>query len=338
MMDACQEARLNIEYLNQWLDKGKRGVELYVPFYKNFLNSQKSFNDVCKKDFSEKEKEREKFLSYLKLGKTEEESKTISGITDNDLKRWFSFKNEKQFYSFYKEYNIAKEHNKFIREFKNNEDSVNKLIIFIKQGKNLNTSCRFTNLKLNKVKHWLKLGKDKLEPFTKFYNDFSSAEEYALNKKKENEKIKFDELIEKFINYIEYGYPLDVACEKVNIKSNEVFNWFSKSDNEEEFLIKYDHAKKVRENSISDFHENSNQIDIFLENIKNGKSKNDACNFVNIPLDDVDLWIDKGQKRINPYYSFYQSYNDAVKVYKKKTINNVGFDNSKNLKREKMMR
>ena len=182
------------------------------------------------------------------------------------------------------------------------EEQMKIIIKAISEGKTRSEAAELAGIPLYKITHWFNEGRqgygnDNIE----FYKKLKEIE-MPQNALKLDMKFVLHEVMEgKDISQISH------------VSENEIKNWISKGKQNikpyYDFYVEY--QKIIQVNNEDDLEEyNNKEINrkIFLENIKIGKTKQEAAENADIDLSLVEKWYSKGFANEIPYKEFYEKY------------------------------
>ena len=182
------------------------------------------------------------------------------------------------------------------------EEQMEIIINAMSEGKSRSEAAELAGTPLYKITHWFNegrqgYGKDNI----KFYKQLKEIET-PQNALKIDMKVVLHELREgKDISQISH------------VSENEIKNWISKGKENlkpyDEFYREYEKIiQKNKEKDINEYNDKQINRKIFLENIKIGKSKQEAAENAHIDLSLVEKWYSKGFANEMPYHEFYEKY------------------------------
>ena len=252
------------------------------------------------------------FLNSIKAGKPYRTALHIAGITSSDINNWYikGKRGNENYTHFYETYKKIMPKNQLTSE------KMYKFIEAIKSGKTEEESLKVANISQSELKKWISSGKKFEAEYVDFY------EEYKILKKKyktkSNNKIKNNELIERYIKLINEGKTNKEAFEILNIPKFKVKNWKKQGQlGNKDYKEFYDaYLKAVNK-------EESNKIKKFIKLINEGKNNDEAIAAIKIPKFKIKQWFNKGKNGEKDYIEFYKAYmkqyedNKEIKIPKK---------------------
>ena len=252
------------------------------------------------------------FLNSIKAGKPYRTALHIAGITSSDINNWYikGKRGNENYTHFYETYKKIMPKNQLTSE------KMYKFIEAIKSGKTEEESLKVANISQSELKKWISSGKKFEAEYVDFY------EEYKILKKKyktkSNNKIKNNELIERYIKLINEGKTNKEAFEILNIPKFKVKNWKKQGQlGNKDYKEFYDaYLKAVNK-------EESNKIKKFIKLINEGKNNDETIAAIKIPKFKIKQWFNKGKNGEKDYIEFYKAYmkqyedNKEIKIPKK---------------------
>ena len=253
-------------------------------------------NDLVKKNFETNKyvltdkKTAEQFLDKYFVEKTDEKPEIIQGIHNNSNTEEFS-----------------QEHAK--------KEQQNTIIKAISEGKSRKEAAEIANIPLYKITHWYNEGRQGYgTDNTNFYKQLKNLEEINESKNK-TLKNKMNEVLD------ELKIKKDIS-KVTKCSENEINEWIEKGELDEEpydyFFDAYRHIVENNQNEEQTYKEKAINRKLFLENFKNGKTKEESADSADIDLSLIHDWYLKGLDGKEPYNEFYKKYmeiknNDAPK-------------------------
>ena len=183
----------------------------------------------------------------------------------------------------------------------------------IKNGSSRKEAAKQCGISLFRITHWYKEGRDGFsEDNIYFYKTLMKIEKTQSDKLKNNMKI--------VLKVLKSGGSKSKAAKDASIEESEIDQWIKKGEKGlkpySTFKRKYD---KIYKKSIDyDDKHNVRLRKIFIENIKDGKTRKEAAKKASIELKLIDSWIIRGTKGEKPYDEFYNEYVEARKIAKDK--------------------
>ena len=186
------------------------------------------------------------------------------------------------------------------------KEQQNIIIKAISEGKSRKEAAKIANIPLYKITHWYNEGKQGYgNENANFYKQLKNIEK--TNKSKNTElKNKMNEVLDEL--------KIENDISKVT-KSNEseIKDWIERGKhNEEPYEYFYDAYSNIiinnHENEIQKYNKTAINRKIFLENLKNGKTKEISAEYGDIDLSLIHEWYLKGKNGEEPYTEFYEKY------------------------------
>ena len=183
----------------------------------------------------------------------------------------------------------------------------------IENGKTRKEAAKIARISLFRITHWYKEGRDGIgEDNIYFHKKLKKIESEQQNKLKNSMKV--------VLKVLKSGGSKRKAAKDASIEENEIDNWIKKGDKGlkpyDVFKRKYD---KIYKKSI-DYNDKNNirARKIFIENIKDGKTRKESSKKASIELKLIDSWIIRGTKEEKPFDEFYKEYSEAREIAKDK--------------------
>lgn len=155
--------------------------------------------------------------------------------------------------------------------------------------------------------------------FDKFIND----EDFKDRKNGEikNHYSRFENFLKEkssdFASLTMKGHSITKSCEISNLDIDEVESWLSKGEKGmKPYDIFYNDFIKSKEQLLDE------KAPLLIESIESGNSLAKASQMADLSINEVKMWIEKGQEDIEPYANFYNDYSIALKAVNKKRIEN----------------
>ena len=324
---ACEQASLNKHLINKWIIKGKEDIypfnEFYDQYHKyngkdieiDYENEYKTTNNLLK---------RKQILEELEKGKSLEKACQSASIDINLVNIWIEKGKENiiPFNEFFNKYEkIINEYSeeKMLQDEYEKEENISKRSIFLKQynnGKSEKEACQIAFLDMDLLNEWLDKGKNKEKPYIEFFNKYEKAKNNSIRNQFLNSENTFKRKV--LLEQIKLGKSNEEACEYVSLDINLLNEWLKRGNRKPyiEFFYAYDEAKNNSiENQFSSI-ENISKRKVLLEQIKLGKSNEEACEYVSLDINLFKEWISKGKTQEEPYHTFYIKYNEIISLNK----------------------
>ena len=170
------------------------------------------------------------------------------------------------------------------------------LIKSIESGNSLVKASQMADLSINEVEMWIEKGREDIEPYADFYNDYSSALK-VVNRKR----------IENFMELIKGGRELNVAAIQSGLDVGDVKNWIKKG---KEDISPYNQFYKEYVQSRHDHIKD--KLNLFILKIEEGKAINQSAFEAGLDDEDVRTWLKYGEEGKEPYNELYQDYMEAL--------------------------
>lgn len=113
------------------------------------------------------------------------------------------------------------------------------------------------------------------------------------------------------------GYDIDKSCKIANLDVDEAESWLLKGERGiEPYAVFYNDFFKAKEILVGE------KTHVIIESIESGQSLEKASQLADLPINEVNMWIEKGRMKIQPYEMFYNEYSIALKKLGKRRIEN----------------
>lgn len=341
-------AKVSIKDITIWYNTGEKGILPYKNYYEDYIKVKKSISDKEYEkeveEFISKKYERKLFINTLLEGKTIEKSCETSKLELEDINNWIKLgKSEKEpFSKFLKEYNLAIEIGKNQNNRKDEDTTYNKddellnrkmkmFINALKNGENETQALTQSNLTESLIKNWLRFGKNGMEGYTKFYDEYTkikNEKDREINQDKENieketeneEEYEFgytESLAKGMLKEIRKGKSSYEASKTLGLTKFQVDKWFERGSNGEEpynkFYKEYLNiklfVKQFKEYFKPDY---ITKRDKFIEEIRTNKTIEEACKNVQFKyVSIIKDWLIRGKNNEEPYITFYKEFIEA---------------------------
>lgn len=370
-VESAKLANCDYKFINNWLSG-----EIYKPDHDTFIddyNSALIFNDYlelinnkidCFKYYLNDGKSLEEISNAL-----------ILQLKDIELYLNLGYLNYEPYLIFYEEFKKNKFYNDnninmFLKEIEKGKfkhqvinKSVNLEIIdeFIEKGEDCSKlhELFFTDYKISLIKNYTINKNSKVKIFLeqirktqsdedaseiseipfdviKFWLSLNFLHEFKMDYyKSKDPKFFLSENIdarEKFLNNISNDIDKHTLCGTLSISENDIDEWLDKGKLKKEPYVEF-----YKEYLIStDSPYNSQLHRSFLDNISKGFTDEKSAEKINIPLDNINYWLDLGADDFEPYTDFYQKYLD-IKTNKNLKILKIteeygNYSNDENIK------
>ena len=153
---SCEIINLDMDEVESWLLKGKKGMTPYVLFYNDFIKSKEQLLD----------EKSPVLIEGIESGHSLEKSSQMAGLSFNEVHMWIEKGSEKiqPYADFYNAYSYA------LKSV--NKRRVHNFLKLIKEGKELNVAAIQSGLDVGDVKDWIKKGKEDINPYNQFYKEY----------------------------------------------------------------------------------------------------------------------------------------------------------------------
>ena len=294
-------------------------------------------------------------INSLKSGKSLEDACLEANLPESIIQSWIRFAKQgnNEYLKFYKDYLAVTTHD-VLKEGQTEEEAdqeelnqiieslgyapeKHKIIIdAIREGKTINEASKLVNVHINDLIKWYKNGKNGIKPFDSYYSDYNEAREYYDNKMLskrirnfENEETQ--ERINIFLEAIKEGKTRDEASELSGIKLSTINLWVSKGNKGDEkyseFANNYKKAREIATDDAKKLEDNEKEIKEFLNYIREGKTRAEACELSNLELKVVQNWITQGKLGKEEFVNLAKEYDNAREEAKtKKEIEELGWE------------
>lgn len=290
-------------------------------------------------------------INAIKEGKTRTEAAKLAGINLRDIEYWYNTGKlgVEPFKGYYEDYNsnkITQQQKKKMRiegetaKFKLSTYKKDRFILSIKDGNTVKEATEISKLESKQVTTWLTYGKQGIEPFNEFFNDYQKAKTNLNQSKKESQTIntnnsyKIDDAkIKKFrytkerhiivINAIKEGKARSEAAKLAGINLNDIEHWYIAGKQGIEPFKEYyedyisskqtpEERKQIRLNrDREEFELNLQRRNRFLDAIKHGRSIKDSLQISNLENAKLQKWLNYGKQDIKPFNIFLKEYKNA---------------------------
>ena len=193
------------------------------------------------------------------------------------------------------------------------QEQMDCILSAIKNGSTRKEAAKQCGISLFRITHWYKEGRDGFgEDNIYFHNTLMKLEKAQYDKLKNNMKI--------VLKVLKSGGSISKAAKDASIDESEIYKWLEKGQKGlkpyTSFKRKYD---KIYEKSTDYNNKHNVRLrKIFIENIKDGKTRKEAAKKASIEIKLIDSWIIRGTKGETPYDEFYNEYVEARKIAKDK--------------------
>ena len=286
--DAANLAKIDLNNLQMWYQKGKNGEQPFAQYYADYTNAR----EYAEKQKNSKEKNEDKafeseeiqnklgtFIEEIKNGKTRSESAETAELSLKDISTWITKGNQgkEPYVNFAEEYKSARDYS-ISNILKTKEDIKSEVVDLIKKGNTLEEASKLANEGKSEkdILFWYNEGRFGNSSHQEFYYQCQEASE-------NNEKTSF---------------------------SDKVGENISKSFNDEQEIAKSPDAEfEITESSDEEaygFNYSKETHKLVIEALKEGKSQDEAADAAGISAEDLNNWFVNAHS--NPYYSFYMDY------------------------------
>ena len=331
--EACKKSDLDFDDFEYWIGKGKKEIEPYFSFLKDYESSQinyitKSFNKY------KEDKQIDIFIDNVKNGKSNEES--CKGLFDYALlNKWIEYgeKDKSPFNIFLKDLDEARLLFEVKSEFdkKSKSRTIKNFIHYLRDGYDFDKALEIVKLNQPTLDLWIKYANKGIEPFKSFLKEYSDALEFS---KKEKEIFASNEYkFQKLFDCIENEISLEEACRESGLEKDLVEIWLERGNEEinpyVNFAIDYNNTKiflESRKHNTIDYEVKGNSGK-FISAIHEGYSLEEACKISNFSINEINNQLDRGNQGIEPFTYFVAEYHDAERFANDKKTT---FKNSQN--------
>ena len=279
--DAANLAKIDLNNLQMWYQKGKNGEQPFAQYYADYTNAR----EYAEEQKNSKEKSEDKtfesediqnklgiFIEEIKNGKTRSESAETAELSLKDISTWITKGNQgkEPYVSFAEEYKSARDYS-ISNILKSNEEIKLGVVDLIKKGKTIEEASKLANegKSENDILYWYNEGRLGNSSHREFYYQCQEASE---NKEDSSFSDNVGENISKAFNgESEITEPLD-------------------DENEE--IYRFNYSKQTHK--------------LVIDALKEGKSQEEAAEAAGISPEDLNNWFVNAHS--NPYYSFYMDY------------------------------
>ena len=286
--DAANLAKIDLNNLQMWYQKGKNGEQPFAQYYADYTNAR----EYAEKQKNSKEKSEDKafeseeiqnklgtFIEEIKNGKTRSESAETAELSLKDISTWITKGNQRKepYVNFAEEYKSARDYS-ISNILKTKENIKSEVVDLIIKGKTLEEASKLANEGKSEkdILFWYNEGRFGNSSHREFYYQCQEASE-------NNEKTSF---------------------------SDKVGENISKSFNDEQEIAKsLDAESEITESSDEEaygFNYSKETHKLVIEALKEGKSQDEAADAAGISAEDLNNWFVNAHS--NPYYSFYMDY------------------------------
>lgn len=292
-------------------------------------------------------------INSLKSGKSLEDACLEANLPESIIQSWIRFAKQgnSEYLKFYEDYLAVTTH-EVLKEGQTEEEADQEemdrvidslgyapkkhetIIGAIREGKTINEASKLVNVHINDLIKWYKNGKNGIKPFDSYYSDYNEAREYYENKM-ESKRRRFDdeetqEKLNIFIEAIREGKTRDEASEISGIKLSTINLWVNKGNKGDEryleFANEYKKAREIATDDAQKLKDNEKEIEEFLNYIREGKTRAEACELSNLELKAVQNWITQGKLGKEEFIDLANEYDNAREEAKtKKEIEELGW-------------
>ena len=203
-------------------------------------------------------------------------------------------KNMKDFEHYLKLYLVEK------KDYEN--DNIYKLLNFIALGYDDSIACQKSDISQELFNKWMTYQASDF-PSTSLLDDYDSS--LILNNYNDFINLKIDYFIELLRN----GLDVHEICDRLVLFLSDVELYLNLGFmNFKPYDVFYE---KYNENSIKDFYDEY-ELNLFLDEIKNGSFKEDTIKKLNFKPKMINKFLNKRNKGLSPYSTFYKDYNLAL--------------------------
>lgn len=314
------------------------------------LISKEEFDKLDKKN-KDKFRKMEILINALKEGKDRKEAMKLAGVNISSVMAWNTLgsRGNELYVNFYNEYNqlvVDEDSNidksdkiKTEDEYKPKELHYNKLVnqkmnIVLKllsEGKSKKIAYDAANVTPSIVSAWIRSGESGNDRYVKFYGEYNKITGKKPEKTPNTNSDKYyphkytPERHKIIIDAIKEGKTRKDAANLAQIDLNNLQMWYQKGKNGEqpfaqyyadytnarEYAEKQKNSKEKSEDKAFESEEIQNKLGIFIEEIKNGKTRSESAETAELSLKDISTWITKGNQGKEPYVSFAEEYKSA---------------------------
>ena len=189
----------------------------------------------------------------------------------------------------------------------------NEFINLYKLGYSQHLALEKSNLSKNEIDKWIKLGKNNINPYEKFYINYLAAKVENTEKLKEynNLKINRENFLDKIMRYDE-----DKALKMSNLTNKQISEWKEKGEigiyPYIKFNMEYKKIEETKSEYLYEFNKFEDEINIFINEIKKGQTITKAKNNSELTLKQINKWKKLGEDGIKPWDKFSIDYNRAI--------------------------
>ena len=286
--DAANLAKIDLNNLQMWYQKGKNGEQPFAQYYADYTNAR----EYAEKQKNSKEKSEDKafeseeiqnklgtFIEEIKNGKTRSESAETAELSLKDISTWITKGNQgkEPYVNFAEEYKSARDYS-ISNILKTKEDIKSEVVDLIKKGNTLEEASKRANEGKSEkdILFWYNEGRFGNSSHQEFYYQCQEASE-------NNEETSFSDKVGENISK-------SFSDEQEIAKSPDAESEITESSDEEEYGFNY--SKETHK--------------LVIEALKEGKSQDEAADAAGISAEDLNNWFVNAHS--NPYYSFYMDY------------------------------
>ena len=319
--ESCQIAGLDSNDVAYWLNIGDRGAEFYKKFAEDYEDAKLFSDSKCRFVTNKNNNNLKTFIRDIKKGVTFEEASSNIGIDESDLRDWIDYGNQNQkiFKDFSDEYGQALEYVDVVNKFKSLETDgkLDSFIKYITKGLDIENACKKVEIEEEFINLCIDYGKIGNSDFKSFYEKYYDANKIATEKREKFLNEATCEKLKVLLSSLESGKNLDQSLNEFeDISKNDIEYWV-KSGNSQvmpyvKFACKYDEKIKLSNENFFEFLDYGADRVVFLNNIRDEKNRKEAADLANIPLEKIQIWLEKGKNEIEPYDDFYKQYQEAL--------------------------
>ncbi len=320
--ESCELSHMDVAEVNYWLNLGKNEIDYCSRFYKDYENALETFKNE-KSIFEKKFKEIEIFLLNIKNGRTLEDSSRLSDLNDNELNIWINKgdQNIVPYDEFSRKFheNLAFANN-LKDQFNKNSAKIEHFISNIRKGHKKIIAAEKSNLDVSLINQWIFRGENDISPFNGLSKSYEESKIFAKNKKQLFENSSNE--LGTFLSNIKSNKSEKVACIDAGLDLENLDYWIDSGKDRVKcyirFYLEYEKALRYANYDEKDFLNQKNKIDAFISYIKEGYDKKNSINKADINPDEFDIWLEKGEKGMNPYSKLVEKIDIAKSFFNAK--------------------
>ena len=296
--DACKNLPFSVNTVDIWLEKGQLNEEPYVEFYEDYNIASGYFKEDYKLG-------REIFLKYIERGMTKNNAIKKCPLSALEIDVWLNLGEDgvEPYNEFYSQYKNAIETYYF---YDSNSVIREKFLMAIEEGHSIDSAISKYGVQALNIRKWLYHGKNGIKPYDKFYDKFVEVKNFSYF------SISNNEIRRKFLKDVESGFSKSDSIKRNNLPENKINNWLLKGSGGKKPYNEF--YKEFREALSRGFYDN-HDVDLFFNEIASLSLKSEALEKIKMPIEDFNIFYEKGKNKDKIYRKFYLDYNAALEKF-----------------------